>query len=607
MSAVASPVFKLLLVEDNPGDADLARERLADLPDCAFEITLVTRLAEAIAALETAPVDAVVLDLNLPDSNGLETLRRLRKIHREMAIIVLSGAADDVLRRQALSEGAQEFLSKSEPASRLVARSFLYALERHRIQEQHKQIERIVAANPDAVIVVDKENIVRFANGAALSIFGKKAEDFIAQPLGYAVREDGVSEISFEKEGRPRTAEMRATSFEWNGGPAYLAAIRDTTEQKLLGEQLLQAQKMQALGLLAGGVAHDFNNLLTVIVNCATFLSEALSENDPGQRDVKQILGAAERAEALVAQLLALSRRKPSQPRAVNLSETVAELEPLLRRTLPADIELSTSLGSGLWPVMVDPGRLEQVLMNLAVNAKDAMPRGGKLCISLANTTMEKATGVRPAGDYVWISVADTGSGIPPEILNRIFDPFFTTKAPGKGTGLGLATSYAIVQQAGGDIAVESKLGSGTVFNVLLPRSAIAPAKQHAAGDRVEEFAGNETILVVEDDPDVLSMIVTLLGKYGYLIVSAVNGEDGLKLAEAYGDDIDLVLSDIVMPRMSGRELAATLKRARPNIKVVLMSGYDEADDTSADAPDILFKPFRPPGLLRRIREALDG
>src|SRR5580765_2645984 len=179
MNARANATFKLLLVEDNPGDADLARERLADLPDCAFEITLVTRLAEAISTLETAPVDAVVLDLNLPDSHGLDTLRKLRQVHREMAIIVLSGVADEALRRQALNEGAQEFLSKSEPASRLVARSFLYALERHRIQEQHKQIERIVAANPDAVIVVDGKEIVRFANRAALSIFGRRGEDFI--------------------------------------------------------------------------------------------------------------------------------------------------------------------------------------------------------------------------------------------------------------------------------------------------------------------------------------------------------------------------------------------------------------------------------------------
>jgi two-component system cell cycle sensor histidine kinase/response regulator CckA len=309
MSVQPNPTFKLLLVEDNPGDADLARERLAEFPDCAFEITLVSRLAEAIATLKTAPVDAVVLDLNLPDSTGLDTLRRLRQVHKEMAIIVLSGAADEALRRQALDEGAQEFLSKSESASRLVARSFRYALERHRLQEAQTQIERILAAYPDAVIVLDGGKIVRFANPAALSIFGKKAEEFLGQALDHGSLENDVLEIAFEKEGRPRTAEMRATAFEWKGRPAYLAAIRDTTDQKHVAEQLLQARKMEALGLLAGGVAHDFNNLLTVIVNCAAFLAEAIDENDPEQRDVKQILGAAERAEALVAQLLPRTRR----------------------------------------------------------------------------------------------------------------------------------------------------------------------------------------------------------------------------------------------------------------------------------------------------------
>jgi signal transduction histidine kinase/DNA-binding response OmpR family regulator len=599
--------FKLLLVEDNPGDADLARERLSDIPDYAFEINTVTRLADAIDVLRDDPVDAVILDLNLPDSHGLDTLRRLRKVRREMAIIVLSGAADDALRQQAMDAGAQEFLSKSEPTSRLVARSFLYAVERHRVEEQRKQIERIVAANPDAVIVVDHERIVRFANSAALSLFGRKEEDFVGRPLGHEITENDVSDITFEKDKRTHTAEMRAATFEWNGNAALLASIRDTTEQKLMAEQLLQAQKMEALGLLAGGVAHDFNNLLTVIVNCATFVAESVDATDPAQHDVKQILAASERAEALVAQLLALSRRKPTQPRALDLSEMVADLEPLLRRTLPADIELQTKVPNGLWPVMVDPARLEQVLMNLAVNAKDAMPKGGRLTITLANQEIDKASEVRPAGDYVAIAVADTGTGMAPEIVSRIFDPFFTTKAPGKGTGLGLATSYAIVRQAGGDISVDSKPGAGTAFTVMLPRSSTLPSETGKETDDAEDFAGAETILVVEDDPDVRAMTVTLLSKYGYLVISAGDGEEGLNLAETYGEDIDLVLSDIVMPRMNGHDLAKALQMKRPRIKVLLMSGYDENQDGSGEGPAILFKPFRPRGLLRRVRETLEG
>jgi signal transduction histidine kinase len=272
---------------------------------------------------------------------------------------------------------------------------------------------------------------------------------------------------------------MRATAFEWDGRPAYLAAIRDVTEQKLLTEQLLQAQKMEALGLLAGGVAHDFNNLLTVIVNCASFLADSIDANDPGQRDVKQILAASERAEALVAQLLALTRRKPVQAKAVDLTQAVSEFEELLRRTLPANIEVAARIEHNLWPVFADRGRLDQVLMNLAVNAKDAMLQGGTLTLALANKVIDKATEIRPAGDYVSIKVSDTGSGIPPDIINRIFDPFFTTKTnpqPGqhKGTGLGLAVSYGILQEHGGKITVDSAPGEGTTFRLEIPAASVA-------------------------------------------------------------------------------------------------------------------------------------
>src|SRR5262249_46626046 len=241
--------------------------------------------------------------------------------------------------------------------------------------------------------------------------------------LAHDIAENGVSEISFEKDGSKHTAEMRAAPFEWDNVPGDLASIRDTTEQKALAGPLLQAHKMEALGLLAGGVAHDFNNLLTVIVNCATFVAESLEPNDASQRDVKQILAASDRAEALVAQLLALSRRKPSQPRVVDLGEMIAEMEPLLRRTLPADIEMTTVAPAGLWPVLVDPGRFDQVLMNLAVNAKDAMPKGGRLTVNIANKTTDNARGLLPAGDYVSLTVADTGTGIPQDVIARIFDP----------------------------------------------------------------------------------------------------------------------------------------------------------------------------------------
>ncbi len=611
MTAGNNTAFKLLLVEDNPGDADLARERLTSVPDYAFEITQVTHLRDAIKALETSSVDAVILDLNLPDSQGLETLKRLRKIHKEMAIIVLSGANDEALRRDVLREGAQEFMSKNESASHLVARSFLYALERHRFQEQHKQIERLVSANPDAVIVVDDENIVRFANSAALALFGKREADFVDAPLPYRIHEGAVSEIAFERAGGKRTAEMRAAPFEWNRKQALLASIRDTTEQKQLAEQFLQSQKMEAIGLLAGGVAHDFNNLLTVIINCATFLSDAMPEDDPRRRDVTQILGASDRAEGLVSQLLALTRKKSTQPRIVNLKETIQSLHGLLQRTLPANIEISVALQKDGWPVLADRGQIEQVLMNLSVNAKDAMTGGGQLGIALENITIEPATETRAAGDYVLLRISDTGCGIAPDILPRVFDPFFTTKGPGKGTGLGLATCYAIVRQAGGDITIESKQGAGTTISILLPRAhGVAVEESDNTLDKPEQLQGSETILVVEDEPAVLAMITELLRKNGYTVHAAANGEDALRLVEQQNGKIDLVLSDIVMPRMSGRELAKSFEVSRPDLKLLLMSAYaeDDPEDTASVPPRVIIsKPFRPKTLTRKIREILDA
>ena len=599
--------FKLLLVEDNPGDADLTREHLEDLPDCDFEITLVTRLADAITKLEETPMDAVILDLNLPDSSGLETLRRLRRIRSAMAIIVLSGVADDILRREAIREGAQEFLSKSESASRLVARSFVYALERHRTEEQSRQIEHLVAANPDAVLVTDNMNVVRFANAAALALFGRSSEDLIDGPLGYPIRPNDVVEISFQKNGKTHFAEMRAANFEWDRKQAYLASIRDVTEKKHLAEQLLQSQKMEAMGLLAGGVAHDLNNLLTVIVNCATFLTDAIPEGDAKRNDVDQILGAVDRAEALVSQLLELTRKKPAQARIIDLGETATEMEKLLRRTLPADIELVVEAAPSLWPVFADRGRLEQVLMNLAVNAKDAMQEGGRITIALANKPIEKATEIRAAGDYVSLTVSDTGSGIKPETLPRIFEPFFTTKAPGKGTGLGLATCYSIIRQAGGDITVESKLGAGTTFEILLPRAQGSVAAQLAKAEEKTELQGHETILLVDDDTAVAATLVSVLRKKGYTVMQAGNGEEALQIVQSNPKPFDLVLSDIIMPRMNGRALVAALHRADPAQKILLMSGYDDSPEDKGEQAETIFKPFRPNDLLRRVREVLDA
>ena len=608
--ASGNGLFRLLLVEDNPGDADLTCERLASMPGHAVEVSVVTRLSDAIDELERSWIDAVILDLNLPDSSGIETLIKLRRVREEVAIIVLSGESGEDLRHAAMREGAQDFLSKNESASRLVARSFLYVLERHRMEVQHRQVQQIIASNPDALIVTDSDGIVQFANDTALSLFGKPRDAFVGEALGLPIREGQVFEIEFGRGGETCVAEVRAVPFLWNRQQAFLASIRDITEKKRMGDQLRQAQKMEAVGLLAGGVAHDFNNLLTVILNCAEFVREEFDETDRGYKDVKQILRAAERGVSLVNQLLAFARKQPSQPQIVDLNEKVEDSRKMLDRMLPSNVEIVMTLESDVWPVLIDPGQVEQLVINLAINAKDAMPDGGCIAVEVKKRTLAAATGALPQGDYVMLRVADSGYGIAPEHFAKIFDPFFTTKDPGKGTGLGLATCMTIVREAGGDITVESKLGRGTTFTILLPRAkGEQVAGRAGAPNGPASLDGDETILVVEDDPAVRQMTCELLERHGYRVIAATDGEQACAILADAGDTVALVLSDVMMPQMGGRDLARRLKRTHPDLGIVFMTGYADngtiLQELVSQNRTIVFKPFRPKDLLRAIRTQL--
>jgi signal transduction histidine kinase len=602
--------FRLLLVEDNPGDAELACERLASVPDYAFDLTCVTRLRDALDVLHRGRIDAVLLDLTLPDSQGIDTLRRLRSVREDVPIVVLSGVSDDELRRLALREGAQDFIGKNEPPAVLLARIMPSALERHRAQEQHRQIERLVAVHPDAVIVADANGVVRFVNAAATALFGKNAEDLVGAPLEFPVEQGSVREIEFARGGETLVAEMRAVACEWEKQPAFLVSVRDITDRKRMSEQLRQAQKMEAVGLLAGGIAHDFNNLLLVMLFYAEFLREKLDADDPRSGDVMEILRAVERAQGLIAQLLAFSRRQAIKPRLVDLNDVVAGIRKILQRTFPANYEVVALTRDRLWPVLVDAGQIEQLLMNLAVNAKDAMPHGGRFTIELDNVRHRERGGPIEPGEYVAMQITDTGEGISPDHIKRIFEPFFTTKAPGKGTGLGLATCYGIVRQAGGDVQVRSELGAGTTFTVLLPRAKGAAEPAQANGQQAERLRGTETVLIVEDNAAVLKSAARVLREHGYSVVQATNGEQARRLIQQQGDRIDLVLTDLVMPYMTGAELAERLDVSHPQLKVLFTTGYSEdvlGDETMLDPErPLLHKPYTPRQLLQKVREVLE-
>ena len=377
-------------------------------------------------------------------------------------------------------------------------------------------------------------------------------------------------------------------------------------------EQLRQAQKMEAIGQLAGGVAHDFNNLLTVINGYCAMALEKKEGVEPVRKNIEEIQKASERAASLTNQLLAFSRKQVLHPRVLQLNDVVQGMDKMLRRLIGEDIEFSTTFDSELGNVKADPGQIEQVIMNLAVNARDAMPRGGKLTISTSNVTIDQQTKFRnrtlAVGEYIMIAISDNGAGMTDEVKSHLFEPFFTTKGLGKGTGLGLATCYGIVCQSGGDIRVYSEPNSGTTFKIYLPRTDAAPEPVSTVDSKTMS-AGTESILVVEDDPSVRKLSVMILRNCGYQVQESGNAFEALRFIKK-NPHFDLVVTDVIMPQMSGKDLHDQIKSQLPQIKVLLMSGY--TDDALAhhgvldEKLSFLEKPFSPAKLARKVREVLD-
>ena len=512
------------------------------------------------------------------------------------------------------------------------------------------ELEAIAEAAHHAIIGLTAEGVVRSWNPAAARLYGYAPEEIIgrsAQVLCPPDRRD--EEIAFlrritsgervedhrahrrRKDGTVITVSVNASPVDDPPGAVVCAtavpAAGQTADDRVLGErsqaQRDQARQLETLGELAGGVAHDFNNLLAVILNYASFVAEELdggggSEGagrlDAARRDVEEIQRAGTRAASLTRQLLAFSRREVVRPRVVDLNVVVTGVKEMLRRTLGEHIELVTSLAGDLWPVLADPGQLEQVLVNLAVNARDAMPDGGTLTIDTGNVTVDAGSvaggSKSQVGKNVRLRVSDTGTGMPPDVAERAFEPFFTTKGPGAGTGLGLATVYGIITQADGHLRLHSEPGAGTTFSIMLPVTAEVSASV-AEPERYQRVPRGESVLVVEDEDALRAVTERILTRGGYHVITAANGPEAFDAARAYPGEIHLLITDVVMPLMLGREVAEKIRAIKPGIAVLYMSGYARPVLASEGRLDpgmaLVEKPFSAADLLSMAGQALNG
>ncbi len=529
---------------------------------------------------------------------------------------------------------ARPFLLEGRPAVIVMGQDITEQVRAERTLHRNQQWYRqIVEALQEGIWLIDAHARTWYVNERMAELLGYCRQEMVGRPLydfldekaqivarrNVERRFEGVTtrtDFRFRRKDGSALWAIVSVKPLYNEAGRFIGALKvivDVTQRRQLEQQLQQAQKMEAIGRLAGGVAHDFNNIITVITGYSDLLLRSLEETSPLRRIVEEMKRAGERAALLTSQLLTFSRKQAIEPRLLDVNAVIADAERMLRRLIGEDIQLLTRLNPETGAVRADPGQLQQVLINLVVNARDAMPQGGTLTIETDPIELDAASAhryltLRP-GPYVKITVSDTGCGMDADTMAHIFEPFFTTKGPEKGTGLGLATVYGIVTHSGGHISVTSEVGRGTTFTIYLPR--VVPEPQREAPSSGSALGGTETVLVAEDEPTVRHLIGEILRHKGYTVLEASNGIEALEMARRYSGPIHLLLTDVVMPQMNGNDLARWLQSERPKTKVLLMSGYSShatvGDNLVRSSLPFLSKPFHPQELVARVRQILDA
>jgi len=634
---MVSPSYRILMIESDSSFAGTIRGMLEDRQNSNFQVAQAETLRAAGPLLAAESFDGVLLDSQALDSSGISGAVKMYPQISSLPIVVIISEHHNAVGKQPLDASAIEFLAKKTLSGELLQKTLRYAIERNRTERALRQSEQrfqdLFENAKDILFTLDLEGNVTSLNKSAEDVMGwTRAEalsinlkslvapehaNLCTQIMQRILNEEPLQhfEISLlRKDGRKALLETSARLIYSDGRRQGIQGIaRDVTERRQLESMVRQSQKLEAIGRLSGGLAHDFNNLLCVISGHAELLSERLEETLPAARNVMQIKKAVDSASTLVRQLLAFSRKQVFHPQILNLNAIVVETEKLLGRLIGEDIEFFTSLEPELGPVQVDPIQVEQVLVNLVLNARDAMPQGGKLTIETYNMDLEEGSrsngGITPAGKYVVLAVTDNGCGMDEETQSRIFEPFYTTKELGKGTGLGLATVYGIVRQSGGFIWVYSEIDQGTTLKVYLPRvndpATALPSEQTKRDVR----RGTETVLLVENAEPLRALAKEFLKSSGYAVMEADNGKEALQIAKAFSGPIDLLLTDVIMPGMGGKQLAEQLTGLRPATKVLYMSGYPDDGIVKSgilgSGMAFLEKPFTREILLRKVRQAL--